>query len=152
MFIRIFIVISILFIGFLSESSCNGQVPANRVAEKANKKNIRSLEKEYKKALKFHKKIQTRGGNKRSKRIGRKAKLAREGKKGLFANKVKGGSFRKGLRKVKNRSKLKSFKSNTRKGIGKVGKGIGRGFEKIGDGFRKIKLPKIKWPRIFKRK
>jgi hypothetical protein len=152
MFIRIFIVVSILCIGLLSESSCNGQVPVNRQAEKASKKNIRSLEKEYKKALKYHKKIQTRGGNKRSKKVGRKARLARDGKKGLFVNKSKGGSFRKGMRKVKTRGKLKTFKSNTRKSIGKIGRGIGRGFEKIGNVFRKIKLPKIKWPRIFKKK
>lgn len=128
------------------------QVPINKEAEKASRKKAKSLEKQYKKALKHHKKIQTKGGNKRSKRVVRKARLARDNKKGLFANRTKGGSYRKGIRKVKTRGKLKTFKSNTRKGIGKVGKGIGRGFEKIGDGFRKIKLPKIKWPRVFKRK
>lgn len=152
MLLRIFIVISFLLIGSFSSNECFAQVPRNKTTEKANKKTVRGLEKEYKKALKHHKKIQTRRGNKRSKRTGRKAKLARNNKQGLFANKTKGGSYRKGIRKIRNRGKVKSFKSGAKRGIGKIGKGIGRGFEKIGNGFRKIKLPKIKWPRIFKKK
>lgn len=152
MFLRILAIISFLCLGFYSSQDLLAQVPKNKVVEKANKKNIKALEKEYKKALKHHKKIQTNRGNKRSKRTGRKAKLARNNKRGLFVNKTKGGSIRKGIRKVNNRGKVKSIKSGAKRGFGKIGKGIGRGFEKIGNGLRKIKLPKIKWPRIFKKK
>jgi Na+-translocating ferredoxin:NAD+ oxidoreductase RnfC subunit len=125
-----------------------GQSNGENKYQEINKRKVRELEKEYKKALKHHKKIQ--GG--RTKRIRRKhakaSKKLRLNKKRLFPQTIKGGSHKKGIRRLNKRKKVKSFQSSIKKGLNKIGDGL----SKIGALFKKIKLPKPKWPSVFKKK
>jgi hypothetical protein len=116
--------------------------------QELNKRKVRKLEKEYKKAIKHHKKIQ--GG--RTRKIRRKhakaSKRLLSNKKGLFNKKIKGGSYKKGIRRLNKRKRVNAFQVRLKKGLSKIGDGL----TKIGNVFKEIKLPKLKWPRIFKKK
>lgn len=141
----IFLLFGINIVGF-------SQQPKNKDAEKAQKKRIKELEKEYKQALKFHRKIQDGRVNKRRSKHKRRTKRLKTDRKALFGNRVKGGSIRQKVRRQKTRERTSRLMKKVGNGLRKTTNWFGKGFAKIGDFFGNIKVPKIKLPKLFKRK